>query len=204
MKKIYFFTFIGFLFLSCQPKYTATDYTSTRFHDKVIAIAPFDIHTTVEELPDGITNSMIEEAEKRKSLFMQRDMYRYLLRELAKSSRRVVLQNPNETNKRLKKAGLTDEMIFRVPKKRLARLAGVDAILYGNVYQTKQKFDVNNEEPFRMGGMNNKISTVIYVYDKKRGRIQWKYDRSQSGFPSNIASDIVKGLLRKAARNFPF
>ena len=203
MNKI--FTLICFctFLCSCGPHFTPTNYTATRFHNKKIAIVPFDIHTNVKELPKGVTIAMVQQAERRKALIMQRDMYRYLLREFAKSTRKVKLQDPNKTNKIFKKYGYDHQKIFNTPKKKLARLLGVDAVLYGNVYQNKQKLDVNNEELLRMGGINNKISTVLYVYEKSKGRIEWKYDRSQSGFPSHVAPDVVKGLLRKAARNFP-
>ena len=203
MKNFFTLSFISIFLWSCNPSFTPTNYTSTRFHNREIAVIPFEVHTSVKELPKGVTIAMIEKAEQRKAIIMQRDMYRYLLRELAKSSRKVKLQDPNKTNRIFKKYGMDHERIFKTPKKRLARILGVDAVLFGNVYQSKQKLDVNHEELLRMGGINNKISTVLYVYEKRRGRIEWKYDRSQSGFPSDVAPDVVKGLLRKAARNFP-
>ena len=102
-----------------------------------------------------------------------------------------------------KKKGMDPKAIFNTPKKELAKILKVDAVIYGSVYQYKNKLNLDKDEEVTFSGMNNKISTILYAYEKKRGRIQWKYDSSQSGFPSDVAPDIVKGLLRKAARNFP-
>lgn len=168
-----------------------------------MAILPFEIHTSVKNLPEGVTISMLEKAERRKGIVMQRDLFRYITRELAKSSRKVKFQNINDTNNIFKEKGMGAKAIFNTPKKELAKILKVDAVIYGSVYQYKNRLNLDKDEEVTFSGMNNKISTILYAYEKKRGRIQWKYDSSQSGFPSDVAPDIVKGLLRKAARNFP-
>lgn len=203
MKKLALIFCFPFVFLSCAQKFTSSDYTSTKFHYKKIAIVPFQIHTSVKNLPEGVTLAMLEKSESQKGKIMQRDLYRYLLRELAKSSRKVQLQDVNKTNKIFKGLGMNRSTIFTTSKTELAKMLEVDAIIYGNVYQHKPRMRLKGDDLMNMSGANNKISTVLYVYEKARGRIEWKYDRSQSGFPSDYAPDVVKGLLRKAARNFP-
>ena len=203
MKNLLLLLSLPFLFCTCNQMFTASNYTSKKFHYKKLAILPFEIHTSVKNLPEGVTISMLEKAERRKSIVMQRDLFRYITRELAKSSRKVKFQNINDTNNIFKKKGMDPQMIFNTPKKELAKILKVDAVIFGSVYQYKNKLNLDKEEKVTFSGMNNKISTVLYAYEKKRGRIQWKYDGSQSGFPSEYGPDVVKGLLRKAARNFP-
>ena len=194
---------LSILFCACNSSFTRINYTSKKFYNKTLAVLPFEIHTSVKYLPEGVTISMLEKAERRKSIVMQRDLYRYLIREFAKSSRKVKFQNMNETNNIFKEKGMDAETIFNTPKKDLAKILKVDAVIFGSVYQYKNKLNLDKEEQVVFSGMNNKISTILYAYEKKRGRIQWKYDGSQSGFPSNVAPDVVKGLLRKAAKDFP-
>jgi hypothetical protein len=203
MKNLMLFLCLPFLFGACNPKISTSTFTSKKFHYKTLAILPFEIHTSVKNLPEGVTISMLEKAERRKSIVMQRDLYRYITRELAKSSRKVKFQDVNDTNNILKKNGMDSQMIFSTPKKELAKMLKVDAVIYGSVYQYKNKLNLDKNEEVTFSGMNNKISTILYAYEKRRGRIEWKYDSSQSGFPSDYAPDVVKGLLRKAARNFP-
>ncbi|MEM6966001.1 MAG: hypothetical protein AAF573_14635 [Bacteroidota bacterium] len=194
-----------FIFGSCTSSRSSSIFTSKKFRNKKIAIVPFEIHTSVKQLPKGVTIAMLEKAERRKGLIMQRDLYRYLLRASAKVKpfRRAKFQDVNTTNKIFKSLDMDLEKIHKTSKTELARLLGVDAIIYGNIYQFKQKLRIQGDDFVKYAGVNNKIATVLYAYDKKRGQIQWKYDSSQSGFPSDYGPDVAKGLLRKAARNFP-
>ena len=203
MKKLILLFGLPILFCTCNPIFTPSNYTSKKFYHKTLAILPFGIHTSVKNLPEGVTISMLVEVEQKKSIVMQRDLFRYMIRELAKSSRKVNFQDINYTNNIFKEKGMDTQAIFSTPKKELARMLKVDAVIFGSVYQYKNKLNLDREKELRFSGMNNKISTVIYAYEKDRGRIEWKYDSSQSGFPSDVAPDVVKGLLRKAARNFP-
>ena len=203
MKNLLLLLSLPFLFCTCNRMFTPSNYTSKKFHYKTLAILPFEIHTSVKNLPEGVTISMLENAERRKSIVMQRDLFRYITRELAKSSRKVKFQDVNDTNNIFKENEMDSQIIFSTPKKELAKILKVDAVIFGSVYQYKNKLNLDKEKEVTFSGMNNKISTVLYAYEKKRGRIQWKYDGSQSGFPSEYGPDVVKGLLRKAARNFP-
>lgn len=203
MKNLILLFTLSILFGACSPQFTSTNYTSKKFHYKTLAILPFEIHTSVKNLPEGVTISMLEQAESRKSIVMQRDLFRYITRELAKSSRKVKFQNINKTNNIFKKKGMDRQAIFNTPKKELAKILKVDAVIFGSVYQYKNKLNLDKEKEVSFSGMNNKISTILYAYEKRKGRIQWKYDSSQSGFPSEYGPEVVKGLLRKAARNFP-
>ncbi len=203
MKNLILLLSLPILFCTCNQAFTGSNYTSKKFHYKTLAILPFEIHTSVKNLPEGVTISMLENAERRKSIVMQRDLFRYITRELAKSSRKVKFQDVNDTNNIFKKKGMDPKKIFNTPKKELAKILKVDAVIFGSVYQYKNKLNLDKEKEVTFSGMNNKISTVLYAYEKKRGRIQWKYDGSQSGFPSEYGPDVVKGLLRKAARTFP-
>lgn len=203
MKKLTFLFLLPILFLGCYPFKQTERPVSERFYNKKIAILPFDIRTSVEHLPEGVTISMVEGFERKKARIMQRDLYRYILRELAKSSRKVKFQHVNDTNKRLKNKGISDEEALKMSKKQLAKILKVDAILYSTVYQYKNKMKWHGDDYLRYAGGNNRVSTVLNVFEKRKGRIEWKYDNSQSGFPSNYAPDAIKGLLRKAARNFP-
>jgi len=202
MKKLLFFLLI--IISSCNNKFTGSTSSPDRFHRKRIAVLPFQIHTTVDELPEGITLEMINNNEKEKSNILQLHLFRYMLRAYANSSRRVILQHYNDTNKILKKRGLKYDDLFNIPKNKLARILKVDALVYGNIYQFKKKIELDGKEDVKYKG-NNSISTVIYVYGKgKREKILWKDDRATSGFPSDYAADASKNLLRKAAKSFPF
>jgi len=204
MEKTTLLLLLLILFSSCNRKYSSSNFSTNKFHNKKIAILPFQIHTTIKELPEGITMEMIDESEKRKSKTMQLDLFRYLLRAYAKSSRKVILQHYHETNRILKQKGVAYDEMFKLTKRELAKILKVDAIVYGNIYQNKRRLHLDEKALLKNDGQNS-ISSVIYVYGKsKRERIQWKDDRGESGFPSEYGPEVIKGLLRKAAANFPF
>jgi hypothetical protein len=203
MKNLLLLFCLPLLFCTCKQILNPSNYSSKKFHYKTLAILPFEIYTSVKNLPEGVTISMIEKAEGRKSRVMQRDLFRYITRELAKSPRKVKFQDVNHTNSVFKKNGMGRQMIFNTPKKELAKILKVDAVIFGSVYQYKNKLNLDKDEEVTFSGMNNKISAVIYAYEKRKGRIEWKYDGSQYGFTSDYGPEVVKGLLRKAARDFP-
>ena len=190
--------------LSCNSRRYSFNSDRT-FHRKKIAILPFQIHNTIsEELPEGITIDMVDKAERSKCQIIQLHLYRYLLREYAKSDRKVHLQHRDRTNEILKNKGITYEELFELPKNKLAKILKVDALLYGHVYQSKKKLDLDGKEKLR-NKVNNSMATVLYVYSKsKREKILWKDDRGGNGFPNDYALDMTKNLLRKAAKEFPF
>jgi len=193
-----------FTILSCNQKLPSSDSAPKTFHRKKVAILPFQIHNTIEELPEGITIEMVDKAERDKCQMIQLHLYRYMLREYAKSDRKVQLQHRDRTNKILEEKGISYEEIYELPKNKLARILKVDALLYGHVYQSKKKLELDGKEKFK-NKVHNSMATVLYVYSKsKRDRILWKDDRGGTGFPSDYAPDMTKNLLRKAAKEFPF
>ena len=183
---------------------TSSHRQSLKFRNKTIAILPFEVFTSVKHLPQGVSFSMLDSIEKKKGYVMQRDLYRYLLRESAQLKRRVKFQDVNITNLILKKQGIKNEDVFKMPEQELAQILDVDIVIACNLYQYKKRLNRNEKNFKNLEGVNNKISTVLYVYERETGRLEWKYDNSQSGFPSSYAADAIKGLLRKAAREFPF
>ena len=191
-------------FCSCSNLFNSPNHRSSKFRNKTIAVLPFEVFTSVKHLPQGVSLSMLDSIEKRKGYVMQRDLYRYLLRESVRVRTRVKLQNVNETNLILKKRGISNADIFKMPEQELAQILNVDIIISCNLYQYKKRLNRNEDNFKNHNGINNKISTILYVYERETGRLEWKYDKSQSGFPSNYAPDAIKGLLRKAAREFPF
>lgn len=204
MKKITLLFCLAFIVLSCNRKVSSSDSPSKTFHRKKVAILPFQIHNTIDELPEGITIDMVDIAERDKCKIIQLHLYRYLLREYAKSDRKVQLQHRDRTNEILKERGLTYEDIFELPKNKLARILKVDALLYGHVYQSKKKLTLDGKEKLK-NKVHNSIATVLYVYSKsKKNKILWKDDRGGTGFPNDYAPEMTKNLLRKAAKEFPF
>ena len=97
MKKIIPLFCLIFTLLSCNKKISSTDSSSRTFHRKKIAVLPFQIHNTIDELPEGVTIEMVDLAERDKCQIIQLHLFRYLLREYAKSDRKVELQHRDRT-----------------------------------------------------------------------------------------------------------
>lgn len=203
MKQISLFIILLFFFSSCFNSPNKSKPISKLLRKRV-AVLPFQIHTAIGELPKGVKIEMINKKEQEKSTIVQLHLYRYMLREYAKSSRKVKLQHFNDTNKILKDRGLEYDDIFNLPKNKLARILKVDALVYGNLYQSKKRLQLDGQEDFK-NKVNNSIATVVYVYGRnKKDKLLWKDERLGSGFPSDYAPEVVKNLLRKTAKEFPF
>ena len=204
MKTIFLLLFGSILILGCNPKISTTNPTPSQFSRKKVAVLPVQIHTRVNELPENISMTVVDSIEQRKSFFIQLHLYRYMLREYAKSTRRVKLQKVDDTNKILKEKGLGYDEVFKLSKRDLAKILKVDVLIYGSVYQIKHKLDLEEKKTWKTHP-ENKISTVIYAYGKNRKeKLLWKDGRAISGFPGDYGGEAIKNCLRKSAREFPF
>ena len=100
-----------------------------------LAILPFEVTNWVEKIPKGATLESLKKAEMEDAYMMQRDMYRYCLREMGRQENIVQIQHVNYTNDLLKAKGISFADLRNIPKEELAEILEVDAVIYSKVNQ---------------------------------------------------------------------
>jgi hypothetical protein len=106
-----------------------------------------------------------------------------------------VIQDFNTTNKLLEQAGVRFYDIQRASKGDLARILGVDAVVYGET-------DIVISPPMiGIGPLRDGAFSAILIYDGASGQPVWKEDvsqrpSSQVDTPKRLAGDTARSLAK--------
>ena len=145
------------------------------------------------------------EQDRRDGIIMQRDLYRYFLRDLYKRSYPSdYIQDVNETNRRLEEAGIPQNEVFKTRPEELARILKVDGVISGEIdHRVPTKgFLVN----ITSGGWpgSNQIKTIFRLHSV-RGKLVWGREIKMSGADKDgQIYGVCKKVLRKIPELFPY
>lgn len=172
---------------------------------KIIAIIPFDVKMTYRKLPKNFSleGKCAQEAKMAESI--QGSLYTYLLRRSGDYS--VNLQNVDETNLLLKKAGMR-EKLDQFTNQEIAAALGVDGILTGR-FETKQTQSdgVAIAAMVLLGGSGGRTGTGSLTLTLNNGadsELLWRFYKSMDENLIVSSHDLVERMMRKVSRNFPY
>ncbi len=143
--------------------------------------------------------------DRRDGIVMQRDLYRYFLRDLYKRKYpSEYVQDVNETNKILAKNGIEYKDIIRMRPSKLAKILQVDGVIVGEFdhrIPTKGLFT-----SISSGGWpgTNKIKSIFKLHSVD-GKTVWGREIKASGADEegNIYG-LCKSIMRKIPPLFPY
>lgn len=189
-----------------EPKPTGGYWKNTS--GEQIAILPFVVHSLTDTpLPEENTVEKLREADRGTGILLQRDFYRYCLRHMNKFQYATsFIQDPNDTNAKLRSQGVSMEDLEDKDLEEVSRLLGVDGVVCG--YIDHRYADKRVVSGFFNGGLRGQvlIESNIYWYDVSKERRRWKYraqlPKSKSGEKDDYA--LTKDLLREATSRFPY
>jgi len=203
MKKFLFSLLVLTLFSSCNTKsYLSPAIQYMRGGGGSLAILPVEVTNWVEKIPKGATLESLKEAEKDDAFILQRDLYRYCIREMSRQENIVPIQHINYTNDLLKAKGITYEDLKGIPKEELARILEVDAVISSKVNQI-----ISNKSGFMIRrvmngvwGTRNQVEATFAIHQRMDGKMLWKYDYGLSIAGESTVNEVSRAVLRSVSK----
>jgi len=203
MKKTLLYLCVFLLFSSCtQKSYLSPAIQYMRGAEERLAILPFEVTNWVEKIPKGATLESLKNEEKADAYVMQRDLYRYCIREMSRQENIIEIQHINYTNDLLKAKGISYEDLRNIPKERLAEILNVDAVIWSKV---NQMFNGRTGFLIRkvmngVWGTRNQVEATFAIHQRKDGKMLWKSDYGLTFAGQNSVDEASKAILRSVSK----
>ncbi len=165
---------------------------------------PFRVQTLVRDVEPGMTIEEMKEDERREGIRLQRDLYRYFLRELHELGyEKSMIQDYNETNRLLLEKEEQVKPGEEVTVEDLTEYLGVTAVISGEVHQMVAYTE--NVSGLLNGTLQpERRIEGSFVLQNSDDRALWRYKDVEHGTKETTVYDISKNLLRKVPKKFPF
>lgn len=222
MKNLIILTF-GLLFLAgCSREYYKTSgYYDFADQHKVIAFLPVQTITT-GRIPRGVTDEMLDEIEENESRAFQMELHNQVSRRTHKYENpiRIKIQHVSETNAALEKAGIGIRESWGMAPTELARILGVDAVVYTSVTKAQYLTDL---ESFGLslaftfasvvsdgffglfpGIKTSDVFVSCSILDGQTGVSIWATERECPTDWNRSHSEVVRQITGSLARRFPY
>ncbi len=204
--KMRFATFIllSLLVSGCATWSKAPGFSWSNNPDRKFAILPFRVHTIEKEVEPGMKLEDFREVEREEGIRLQRDLYRYFLRELNEQGFEIsAIQDYNETNRILKAKEQEVKAGQEVSVEELTEILGVNAVISGQVNQLTVYAESAS------GLLNGSLQADrriegSFVLQNADDRALWRYKDVEYGSREASVYEVSKSLLRKVPKKFPF
>jgi len=203
---IYFVPFMAFAqFEGSKQTFESPNLTKAIASHKMVAILPFDVKITYRKQPKKFNLEANSDQETKMSTSIQGSLYTYLLRHA--NDYPITLQNVDETNLRLKRAGMKGNL-DKFTKREIAAALGVDAIL-GSRFEARQTQSdgVAIAAMMLVGGTGGRTGTgslTLTLNNGLDGELLWRFYKSMNENVMTTSDHLVERMMRKVSRNFPY
>ncbi len=202
---------IGFATLVLSACASSKDFVSENFanvrqNHKRIAILPFDVQfqnpADYAKKQDKRTQRFFSKQEQEASLDAQKELFMNVARQVQKGRYEIAFQDFNRTNKVLTENGIRTENIRFQNKADIARLLGVDAVIFGELVIKISQMNNQMMPNFRN---DDGVETDVKLFDAGSGEMVWSTSlsnrpNSQIDTPHHLSS----GLISQVAKNLPY
>jgi hypothetical protein len=222
MKKILFSLLLSTFMFGCaeKPYYLSPSFKTKAQTHKTVAVLPFEVITN-GTLPKDMTADRKKQIEEQETVAFQQSLYNGLTNNLGRN--RIQIQLPNKTNNILKSKGISISQISQRNPEELAKMLGVDAVVYATV--TKYRYlddkasmgiDLGNQalSSVTRGQSNaytkdissktNDVKVTCTLVNAVDGDVLWKINDDKSANWSKNTNTVIDGLNEKLAVNFPY
>lgn len=201
-------------------KYTVKDFDSRTMDHQTVAVLPVEMVFTGKQ-PKDLTPEDIATIEDAESQAFQISLLNSLLGKANKM--RVTFQDYNRTNQRLEDAGIGIRESWTLDPEELAQVLGVDAVVRMRVEKQRYMSDLASFGidmaqnlvwllsdftiyPWLPGSLNktNDIRSRATLLDGKDGSVLWNVAVTREADWNRPSEEIINGVTRKYARNFPY
>ncbi len=200
--------FAALLLSACASSkdFVSENFANVRQNHKRIAILPFDVQF---QNPADYANKQnkrkqkfFSKQEQEASLDAQKELFMNVARQVQKGRYEIAFQDFNRTNKVLTENGIRTENIRFQNKADIARLLGVDAVIFGELVIKISQMNNQMMPNFRN---DDGVETDVKLFDAVSGEMVWSTSlsnrpNSQIDTPHHLSS----GLISQVAKNLPY
>ena len=190
---------------SASRDFLSDNFAKVKTTHQRVAILPFDVQfeNPANRKPDARAQKFFSQQEREASLDTQKELFAYAAKQVEKGRYELAFQNFTQTNKILAESGIRLEDIGQQDKGHLARLLGVDAVIWGQLGITITRQNRYSMMPTYMG--NDGVSTNVSLFDAASGELLWKTNLSQRpnsrlDTPHHMSSQ----LIAQVAKHLPY
>lgn len=186
MKQLFVFLLTLLFLTACNVSVAPTYHAELKRH-RSIAIMPFVVDLYAIGNNKLISSHYLENKEKSLSRVFQQQAYNYFVqRKIRNGQVNVVIQNVQETNKKLAELGITYKQIRLFNEKELARYLGVDSFIYGSI---EMRNNPVSSQPVRLVTFSSLSLNQDMLADidlklasSVSGSIIWQYKEFNKGY----------------------
>ncbi len=190
---------------SASRDFLSDNFAKVKTTHQKVAILPFDVQfeNPANRKPDPRAQKFFSQQEREASLDTQKELFAYAAKQVEKGRYELAFQDFTKTNKILAESGIRLEDLGQQDKGHLARLLGVDAVIWGQLGITITRQNRYSMMPSYMG--NDGVSTNVNLYDAASGELLWKTSLTQRpnsrlDTPHHMASQ----LIAQVAKHLPY
>ena len=188
-------------------EYTIDGIENAIKNHKIFAILPFHYKVALKKMPKGMTAADVRESEVKSSLACQNSLYTFALEKKSENKITIEIQDINRTNALLKKNDINESNYEAQLPEDLCKILGVDAVILGDIVASQPMSNgaaIATTLLIGFGGKTNTAKAKISLYNNTDGKLLWSYAKDISGGLGSDDNDLIRVLMRKSARKFPY
>lgn len=197
------------LLTSCGPHiYKSPEFETALAKHKTVAILPAEVNILLRPNQSRkLTPEQLDDMAIKTGYDIQDKMQNWFLRRAEKYNFTVTFQDVNQTNAKLKQAGIGYRDLRTEDRAKLARILGVDAVIQNRTNMDKPMSEgaaVAAGILLGVWGSTNSVATTINIHDGKTGKLLWNYDYEAQGSFGSSPTRLIDNLMRNASKKFPY
>lgn len=205
-KHLNFLLFLSLLFASCASVKTTPAFEASKANQKTIAILPLNVSLDRAKTPKGMTPQeklLLQEEERYR---YQQGIFDYLNQDKEKKKLTIKLQQPGETNAKLKENNLVGNWEELDPKV-ITMALGVDAFMIIDfdvafISSDAAALALKALTPFTMATKEIAVSFKIATKDTKG--VAWSYEQPLRGGVGSSTKFMEELVYSKIAKRIPY
>lgn len=193
---------------SSQTKlYVHPDADNYASSTETIAILPLrtQVKLRAKELKD-FTPEQIVQMGKDESLDIQKGMHTWFLKRKQRGGFKGKVQSPNQTNAKLRKAGVDIHDLDLYTPQELGKILEVDCVIMGTFETSKPMSGAAalGLAVLGIGGATQSATCNMDFYDTRDGELVVNYLKGIKGGLGSNSQDLINILMRKVTRRIPY
>ncbi|MCZ2443095.1 MAG: hypothetical protein LC101_04895 [Flavobacteriales bacterium] len=189
--------------------YQSPRLAEAKFSHKTMAILPVYVtekdnsSTAKKEGRQGITQE-----DETEGYNLQRSFYNYFItRKPKKVNWTLKIQTYEETNQKLKDAGIDYTNIIQTPKDKLGQILGVDAIFICEINKLRTISDagaVAVDFLVGYGGYTGNIDIATSIFESSSAELMWKFNHKIPTSYWGRSDYLVDNIMKATINKFPY
>lgn len=206
---ILFLFVAGFAMNTNAQIYESPKMAEAKFNHKSMAILPVYV-TEKDNSSDAKKqgNKGVLQEDETEGYNLQRSFYSYFItRKPKKVNWTVQIQGFEETNQKLKDAGIAYADIINTPKEKLATILDVDALFLCDIKKLRTISDgaaVALDIFVGYGGYTGNIDIQTTIYEGSSGEMMWQYKRKLPTSYWGRSDYLVDNIMKATINKFPY